>query len=77
MSNESGLMFLARSYDTLVCIACVSYPSENELALLKNVLDLTGCMTDSLHCSLGVRGLRSTSNCLFSSFLFELALCDD
>ena len=69
-------MFLARSYDTLVCIACVSYPSENELALLKNVLDLTGCMTDSLHCSLGVRRVRFTS-CLFSSFLFELALCDD
>ena len=50
-------MFLARSYDTLVCIACVSYPSENELALLKNVLDLTGYMTDSLHCSLGVHGV--------------------
>ena len=73
---KSVLEFLARSYDTLVCIACVSYPSENELALLKNVLDLTGCMTDSLHCSLGVRGVRSTGSCLFSFFLFELALCD-
>ena len=70
-------VLLARSCDMLVCIACLSYPSENELALLKSVLDLTGRITDSLHCSLGVRGVRSTSNCLFSSFLFELALCDD
>ena len=70
-------VLLARSYDMLVCIACLSYPSENKLALLKSVLDLTGYMTDSLHFSLGVRGVRSTSSCLFSSFLFELALCDD
>ena len=63
-------------YDTLVCIACLSYPSENELALLKIVLGLTGYMTDSLHCSLGIRGVWSITSCLFS-FLFELALCDN
>ena len=55
-------------YDTLVCIASLSYPSENELALLKSVLGLTGYMTDSLHCSLGVSWCASTSSCLFSFF---------
>ena len=61
-------VLLARSCDMLVCIACLSYPSENELALLKSVLDLTGHITDSLHCSLGVSWCASTSSCLFSFF---------
>ena len=57
----------------IVGAPCLSYPSEHELALLKIVLDLTGHMTDSLHCSV-VRGLLVVA-CL--AFLFELALCDD